>query len=167
MTETAKSPIIPFKEPGQDGRQSQAALEIQRGVGRVLSAHGFASVPELTLKNGRRADIFGLGRKGEIWIVEIKSGVEDFRADNKWSEYRDYCDCFFFAVATDFPVEILPDDTGLIVADRFGGDILKPAPVHSLSGARRKAVTLIFAQTAAMRLARAVEAATWNGKNET
>ena len=89
---------------------------------------------------------------GEIWIVEIKSSLEDFRCDQKWPEYREFCDRLFFAVAPTFPRQVLPEDTGLIVADRYGGEVLRPAPEHKLAGARRKAMTLRLARTAALRL---------------
>jgi hypothetical protein len=109
-------------------------------------------VPELTLASGRRADILALGRDGAVWIVEIKSSVADFRADGKWPGYRDFCDCFSFAVPGDFPTDILPPDAGLILADAFGADVVREAPEHRLSGARRKAVLLRFAHAAAGRL---------------
>jgi hypothetical protein len=102
-----------------DGRQSPAALAIARGTTRLLHAHGFAVVSELVLASGRRADLVALGADGEIWIVEIKSSVADFRADQKWMEYRWHCDRLFFATALDVPCEIFPPDTGLIVADAF------------------------------------------------
>lgn len=135
-----------------DGRQSAAALDIARGTKRMLLAHGFASVAELPLANGRRADLIAISDKGEIWIVEIKSGVEDFRSDAKWPEYREFCDRLFFAVDGHFPRELLPSDTGHIIADRFGAEIVQPAPLHQLAGARRKALTLRIARAAAMRL---------------
>ena len=135
-----------------DGRQSDAALAICLGARRLLVSHGFASLPEVTLANGRRADILGLGPDGEIWIVEVKSSVADFRADGKWPEYRDFCDRLFFAVDPDFPVAILPEAAGLIVADAYGAAILREAPEHRLAGARRKAVTLRLAHAAAGRL---------------
>ncbi|MEO1205013.1 MAG: MmcB family DNA repair protein [Pseudomonadota bacterium] len=135
-----------------DGRQSQAALEIQRGVQRVLFEHGYASLTELVLASGRRADVVGLGRKSEIWIVEIKSSAADFKSDSKWPEYRAFCDRFFFAVHSDFPTDILPDDTGLIIADRFGGAIVRQAPDHPIAAARRKAVVLRYARAGADRL---------------
>src|SRR5215218_2687960 len=103
-----------------DRRQSDAALAVCLGTRRLLASHGFASLPEVTLANGRRADILGLGPDGEIWIVEVKSSVADFRADGKWPEYRDFCDRFFFAVPETFPTEILPGEAGLILADGFG-----------------------------------------------
>ncbi len=115
-----------------DGRQSPAAFDICRGVARLLRAHGLAAVGEVALANGRRADVAGISDGGAIWIVEIKSCLEDFRTDQKWPEYREFCDRLFFAVAPDFPREVLPPDTGLIIADRYGGEIIRPAPEHKL-----------------------------------
>lgn len=125
---------------------------LARGVSRVLHDHGLASLLEVPLANGRRADLMGLTQSGEIWIVETKSCVEDFTVDQKWPDYREYCDKFFFAVTEVFPRELLPEDVGLIVADGFGGAILRAAPLMQLAGARRKAVTLLFARLAAQRL---------------
>ena len=110
---------------------------VTRGAARLLIALGYAPLTEVTLPNGRRADLMALGPKGEIFIVEVKSGVEDFRVDVKWPEYLPYCDAFAFAVAPEFPREILPGEPGLIVADGFGGAILREAPVAPLVGARR------------------------------
>lgn len=136
----------------EDGRQSDAAFQICRGVVRLLAAHGGAAYTEVTLANGRRADIMSLARDGEIAIIEIKSSLEDFRSDQKWHEYRDFSDRLCFAVAPAFPREILPEDTGLIIADRYGGEIVRPAPVHKLPAARRKALTLQLARLGALRL---------------
>ena len=138
--------------PLVDGRQSEAALAIARGTQRCLIAHGFASLAELTLRSGRRADLIALADSGEIWIIEIKSSLADFRADQKWPEYREFCDRFFFAVGRDFPQAVLPADTGLIVADRFGAEILREAPEHKLAAARRKTLTTTFARVAALRI---------------
>jgi hypothetical protein len=126
--------------------------EVCRGVGRLLRALNRASVRELMLPNGRRADVVGLSASGDVWIVEVKSGIEDFRADQKWPEYRDFSDALYFAVAANFPVDILPADTGLILADRFGAEIVRPAPEHKLAPARRKVMTLRFARAAALSL---------------
>ncbi|MEZ5994474.1 MAG: MmcB family DNA repair protein [Hyphomonadaceae bacterium] len=131
----------------------EVTAALARGVTRVLHNHGLASILEVPLANGRRADLMGLTPNGEIWIVETKSCVEDFAVDQKWPDYRDYCDRFFFAVTEVFPRELIPEDVGLMVADGFGGAILRDAPVHALAGARRKAVTLLFARLAAQRLA--------------
>ena len=126
--------------------------EVCRGVGRLMRALGFASVAELPLPNGRRADVVGLSPSGDIWIIEVKSSIEDLRADHKWPEYRDFSDALFFAVAPDFPHHILPADTGLILADRYGGEIVRPAPAFRLAPARRKSMTLRFARGAALTL---------------
>jgi hypothetical protein len=122
------------------------------GTRRLLASHGFASVTELTLASGRRADIVALGSDGAIWIVEIKSSVADFRTDGKWPDYRDFCDRFCFAVPADFPTEILPTDTGLVLADAFGAAMVRQAPEHRINASRRKAVMLRFAHAAAGRL---------------
>ncbi|MFS8036069.1 MmcB family DNA repair protein [Xanthobacter sp. AM11] len=143
----------PAPEPKPDGRQSQTARAVQRGVLRHLALSGSAGLTEFALASGRRADILALGAKGEITIVEIKSSVADFRSDGKWPDYRAYCDRLLFAVPLDFPMEILPQDAGLLVADAFGAECLREAPLHPLAGATRKALTLRFARAAAARLA--------------
>jgi hypothetical protein len=125
---------------------------LARGVQRLLLDRNYAPLLELTLGNGRRADVAALGPRGDIVIVETKSGVEDYVVDFKWPEYRDYCDAFYFAVTEDFPRALIPEDAGLIIADGFGGEIVREAPRLVLSGARRKAVTLGFARLAAARL---------------
>lgn len=136
----------------RDGRQSERALMIQRGVGRLLRASGLAMVTELPLASGRRADIVAMDAAGEVWIVEIKSSVEDFRVDLKWPDYRRHCDRLYFATHAEVPREIFPEDSGLIIADGFGADIARPAPEHRLSGATRRALLLRFARAAAGRL---------------
>lgn len=134
-----------------DGRQSAAALAVARGAGRLLLSLGLASLPEVPLANGRRADLAALSLKDDIWIVEVKSSLADFRADQKWPEYRDFCDRLLFAVAPDFPREVLPGDVGLIVADRYGGELLRAAPEHRLLPARRKAMLIRLARIGALR----------------
>jgi hypothetical protein len=126
---------------------------LARGVTRLLADHGLACVLEVPLANGRRADVMGLTANGEIWIVETKSCLQDFACDGKWPDYIDYCDRFFFGVTEEFPRDLIPDEVGLIVADGFGGAILRDCPPRPLVGARRKAVTLLFARLAAQRLA--------------
>ena len=135
-----------------DGRQSARAREIARGTSRLLACYGLRAIAELSLANGRRADLIAVAEDGSIWIVEIKSSLEDFRADQKWPEYRDFSDRLYFAVAPDFPREALPEDAGLIIADRYGGEIVREAPEHKLPAARRKAVLIWFARVAAARL---------------
>jgi len=135
-----------------DRRQSQNALAIARGTARFLHALGYCVVSELPLPSGRRADLVALGGDGEILIVEIKSSVADFRADQKWMDYRLHCDRLFFATVVDVPCGIFPADAGLIVADAFGASIVCQAPEHRLAAARRKTVLLRFAHAAALRL---------------
>lgn len=124
---------------------------LARGVSRLLIDHGLAPLLELPLGNGRRADIVGLAPGGELWIVETKSCLADYACDAKWPDYLAYCDRFYFGVTADFPREIIPEEAGLIVADGFGGAILRESVVRPLAGARRKAVTLSFARLAALR----------------
>ena len=132
--------------------RDQVTREVCRGAGRLLRSLSFAVVNELCLANGRRADIVGLSASGDIWIVEVKSCLDDLRVDAKWPEYRDFSDALFFAVAPGFPVDALPGDTGLILADRFGAEIVRQAPETRLAAARRKAMTLRFARAAAFTL---------------
>jgi hypothetical protein len=131
----------------------ETTLTVTRGAARLLVDLGYAPLAEVTLPNGRRADLVALGPKGDVLIVEVKSGLEDFRVDRKWPEYAPYCDAFYFAVSPDFPEGILPDEPGLIVADGFGGAVVREAPVGPLAPARRKALTLAFARLAALRAA--------------
>ena len=135
-----------------DGRQSPTALAVARGTQRLLVAHGMACVAELPLASGRRADLVALRHDGEFWIVEIKSSIEDFRVDQKWPEYRLHCDRLFFATAQHVPLEIFPDDAGLILADGYGAAIIREAPEHRLHAATRRSMILSFARTAALRL---------------
>jgi len=135
-----------------DGRQSQTALMVSRGTQRLLSTLGLACVSELPLASGRRADLVAVGGDGEIWIVEIKSSVTDFRVDQKWPDYRAHCDRLFFATAAHVPADIFPGDAGLIVADGYGGEILRHAPEHRLHASTRKSMLLCFARAAALRL---------------
>jgi hypothetical protein len=142
-----------------DGRQSETTLAITRGTARLLHAHGFCVVSELPLPSGRRADLVALDAGAEIWIVEIKSSVADFRADQKWQDYRAHCDRLFFATCMEVPCEIFPPDTGLIVADAFGAQLMCEAPEHRLPAATRKAMMLSIARAAALRLQSLVDPA--------
>lgn len=148
MKLVAKPPL----ELPPDGRQSETAMLVARGTARLLHALGRSVVGELALPSGRRADLVALDAAGEIWIVEIKSSVADYRADRKWQDYRGHCDRLFFATAQDVPCEIFPKDTGLIVADGFGAQIMCEAQEHKLPAATRKAMLLLFAHAAAQRL---------------
>lgn len=119
---------------------------------RHLRDLGFASLAEFVPARGLRVDVIGLGRKGEIWVVECKSSRADFQSDTKWQGYLDWCDRYFWAVDTAFPTELLPQETGLIIADRFDAEILRMAPEDKLAPVRRKALTHKFATDAAQRL---------------
>ena len=132
----------------------EVTLAVSRGVVRALFARGYTPMLELTVATGRRIDVAGLGPSGEIVAVEVKSSIADFRADQKWHEYYDWCDKLYFATAQDFPHDILPQDPGLIVADQFGGEIVRETMSRPLAPARRKAMTLRFARVAAERLLR-------------
>ena len=140
-------PVVAF-----DGRQSAIAAEIQRGVCRALRALGHSVVTELSLSNGRRADVVGLSPGGDIWIVEIKSCLLDFQTDGKWTEYRPHCDRLYFAVAPDFPCHVIPEEAGLMLADRYGAHLVREPLEEGLAAARRKAMMLCFARAAALRL---------------
>jgi len=131
---------------------SPDAQAIARGVLRLFGNLGMTGLTEMTLANSRRADIAAICSKGRVTIVEIKSSVADFRSDAKWPEYQPFCDQFYFAVGHDFPKDLIPEEAGLIVADGFGGAVLREAPDTPLAAARRKAVTLRFARLAAARL---------------
>jgi hypothetical protein len=136
-----------------DLRQSPTALKVQRGVMRLLrSVHDFACFAEVPLANGRRADVLGIGPKGEIWIVEIKSSLIDFRVDVKWPNYKDFCDRFYFAKPPELEAEIFPQSEGLIVADGHGADILREAIDTPLPPARRKAMLLKLSRLGADRV---------------
>ena len=128
------------------------APRIVRGVARHFAELGCASLAEVPLANGRRADLLVLEPKGGLAVVEVKSSPADLAADRKWPDYRAFCDRFYFAVDADFPRTLLPEGTGVVVADDYGAEIATAAPTHPLAAARRKAMTLRFAQLAARRL---------------
>ena len=123
----------------------------------AVTLAGVSCISELPLPSGRRADLVALNERGEIWIVEIKSSVEDLRADQKWQDYRMHCDRLFFAFTQDLPCEIFPQDTGLIVADAYGAHLHCEAPEHRLPAATRKSMTVRFAMAAAQRINRLVD----------
>lgn len=150
MSDSSLTPV--FLAPREDGRQSETARAVQRGVARMLRDHGFSVLTEFTLATGRRADVIAVKADGTIWIIEIKSSPEDFRVDQKWPEYRDYCDRLFFAIPQTMDQALMPPEAGLIVADQFGAELLREVEAPSLAGARRKALTLAFARVAAQRL---------------
>lgn len=148
-------PPLPDPAPRPD---PQPGVLLARGVCRLLIDLGFAPVAEFVPARGLRTDVFALGPKGEIWIVECKSGLPDFRSDRKWQGYLEFCDRFFFAVDDAFPEGALPGNQGLIRADAYGAEILRqPAEPRSLPPARRKSLTLRAARVASVRLRQALD----------
>jgi hypothetical protein len=137
---------------------SATAADVARGTSRLLIQEGFSPILEFALANGRRLDVAALGPDGTMLGVEIKVALNDLKGDQKWPEYLEFCELFYFAIPPDFPDEHVPAGTGLIVADRYGGAIVRPSPRTLLHSSRRKAVTLSFAKVAAERLASILEA---------
>lgn len=133
-------------------RDDSIAADIARGVSRLMSQMDYSPVTELTLNTGRRIDVAGINKKGEILFIEIKSGVADYQSDQKWQEYLDYCDRFFFAVNADFPNELIPESTGLIIADRYGAQIMRDVPKAPAHASRRRTVLIRYGRTSAQRL---------------
>ena len=115
---------------------------------------GRSVLRELPLPDGRRADIMAITAGGELTIVEVKSSIEDWRVDQKWPDYLDWCDLLYFAVPVDFPQSLIAEDVGLIVADAYGGEILRHPPRRPVAAARRKALLVDCARLASERLAR-------------
>jgi hypothetical protein len=125
---------------------------LARGVCRHLAAaHDFVSVEELVPTGGLRVDVMALGPKSEVWVIECKSGRADYQSDQKWQGYLEWCDRFFWAVDSDFPTEMLPDETGLIIADAYDAEIVRMGPETRLAPARRKVMVQKFARHAASR----------------
>ena len=135
------------------------AVDVARGVSRLLIQEGYSPILEFILANGRRLDVAALGPDGTMLGVEIKVSIADLRGDAKWPEYLEFCELFYFAIPPEFPDHHVPAGTGLIVADRYGGAIIRPATRSQLHASRRKAVTLSFAKVAAERLANVIDLA--------
>ncbi|HTI30621.1 MAG TPA: MmcB family DNA repair protein [Sphingomonas sp.] len=134
------------------------AQDVARGTARLLIRHDCLTIPEVSLGNGRRADLMGLCPKGIVTIVEIKVSRADLLGDAKWPDYLDYCDRFFWAIPEhldpgllDRP-ELMPERAGLIVADRYDAAIVREPAHVALAPSRRRAETLRFARRAARRL---------------
>lgn len=143
------SPSPPGIDPTASRPEVTAA--VTRGAVRVFRGLGYVALAEVTLPNARRADLMAISPRGELFIAEVKSSLEDFRVDRKWRDYLDYCDRFAFAVSPEFPQHELPQEPGLLVCDGFGGALVREAPLSPLAGSRRKALTIAFARLAALR----------------
>ena len=133
------------------------AQRLARGVCRALGALGYAALTEFPLNSGRRVDVIAVNGAGETVIVEIKTSTADYRADRKWNEYLEFCDAFYFAVPTAFPLALLPADCGLMVADDYGAEILRRPASQPLNSSRRRAQTLRLAFAAMQRLGRLID----------
>ena len=125
--------------------------KLARGASRHLLQYNFISLEEFSPEPSLRVDLMAVGPKGELWVIECKSSKADFMSDGKWSRYLDYCDRFFWAVDTDFPTEILPDETGLILADAYDAEIVRYGPECRIAAARRRKLLVKFARNAASR----------------
>lgn len=141
-------PIAPPADPAQ---------ALARGIARMFGEAGQSCLYEFTLRNGRRADVIALTATGQFTIVEIKSSVADFRSDQKWSDYLPFCDFFYFGVSESFPQDLIPETCGLIVADAYGGVILRTPVESPLNAARRRALMLRYAQGASRRLMQQID----------
>lgn len=130
----------------------QPGQRLARGVSRYLRSLGFAAVEEFVPIRGLRVDVMALGPKGELWVIECKSSRADFQSDAKWQGYMDWADRFFWAVDLEFPTDLLPEDTGLIIADAYDAEVIRMAPEQKLAPARRKKMIQKFAMDAARRL---------------
>ena len=135
-----------------DGRQTEISSRIFRNVGRLARNLGYSLISELTLPNGRRADMVCLALDATILIVEIKSSLADFRSDTKWRNYLPFCDRFYFAFPSSMNSRLMPEDAGLIIADDYGADIHREAPLQRMSSATRRAVLIRFGRCAADRM---------------
>ncbi len=140
-------------------RSDEGARAIRRATARLCLALGWAPLHEVTLPNGRRADLLALRPDGGFVCIEIKSGARDFLTDAKWPDYLDYTDAFLFAVDTGFPQALLPHNAGLIVAAEREAVLVREGEGSKLAPARRRALLGIFARLAALRLAAAEDPA--------
>ena len=131
----------------------ERALLVRRAAALLCLQMGWAPLHEVSLPNGRRADILALRPDGTVACIEVKSGARDFLVDAKWQDYRAFSDALFFAVDVDFPLDLLPDTTGLIVSDGLDAAMVRDAPSHPMAPARRRALVHRFAALSAMRLA--------------
>ncbi|MEQ8355620.1 MAG: MmcB family DNA repair protein [Kiloniellaceae bacterium] len=156
----------PPADPAAELTRKNAAALICRGLIRSFAAHGQVCLPEFTLRSGRRADLFCLDSKSRITIVEIKSSIEDFRTDQKWPDYLEYCDHFYFAVPEGFPQGLIPPEQGLMAADGYGATVIRESAAFSLNAARRRTLILQFAQLAARRLQSVIDPEALPGSQE-
>lgn len=138
------------------------AADVARGVTRLFCRQDLFAICEVPLPNGRRADMMAIDGKGGLTIVEIKVARSDLLGDAKWIDYLEYCDRFFWAVPPELASicdgeRFLPNEAGLIVADRYDAVLMRNAAHRPLAPARRKAELLRFARRAARRLSAQID----------
>jgi hypothetical protein len=149
----AESDLLPALAPDE-----RAARQVARGIARLFARNDVWCLPEMPLRNNRRADLMGIDAKGQIIIVEIKVSRADLLGDGKWTEYLGYCDRFYWGLPPQFdraPLAgeaFLPEQCGVIVADGYDGEIIRPAPTRALAAARRKVEVERLARAALRRL---------------
>ena len=151
--------FAPFLDEPQHLRASTKSFDVVDdakalvlGVQALFYDLGYCSITEMRLSSGRRVDVIGLDRRGRFAVAEIKTSPTDLRSDKKWPEYLAFCDGFYFAIPVNFPIEIVPNETGLIVADQLGGEVLRPSQQHPMPLGRRNRQIMQFARTAGTRL---------------
>ena len=132
--------------------EPDSAGDLARGICRFMTDMGYRTLTEFTFGNGRRADVLAMNPRGDLAVIEIKSSLADLRADGKWPDYRQFCDTFYFGVPSHFPRDALPEDTGILVADRYGAVVERDPPHHKVHASRRRSVMLNFGLVAAARL---------------
>lgn len=149
---------IPFYDgmlvPENDPSALQPGQLLARGVVRHMMDIGYASLLEFIPSRGLRVDVMAMATQDELWIVECKSSRADFISDKKWQNYLEWCDRYFWAVDPNFDLDLLPPDTGIILSDGYGAEIIRPAPLNKLAAARRKTLIKKIATQAANRLIR-------------
>ncbi|MEC7490084.1 MAG: MmcB family DNA repair protein [Pseudomonadota bacterium] len=127
---------------------------LTRGVCRLFQHLGFGTLTEFRLSNGRRVDVMAMNPSGEFVIVEIKSTVADYRADKKWHQYLPFCEQFYFAIPSGFPIKLVPSECGVIMADSFDAVVRRESFSKVLSPKRKRHQLINFALTASSRLGR-------------
>lgn len=151
---TRRAPVPGSRPDLARAAGAAAAGEVCRGAVRLLESLGFRTLTEMRLASGRRVDAIGLDGRGRFAVVEVKTSLADLRGDDKWPDYLPFADLFYFALPPGFRLAAVPDQPGIIVADRYAGEIVRASPFVPMAAARRRSQTLLFAQTASARLYR-------------
>lgn len=149
----SESPLPVAASAGAD------AATVARGIMRLFARNDIWCLPEMPLRGGRRADLMGIDPKGQVVIVEIKVARGDLLGDSKWPDYLDHCDRFYWGLAAHLDHALLageayrPECCGLILADGYDAEIIRPAPTRPLASARRKVEVERLARAAMRRAA--------------